>query len=133
MLYSEYINKAKGMVIEQDDDTKTWYLHPEWRFELYMSGMGNLKFAERDFRPDWSTIEDTLKLEVERRNAVQDKRNYVLNWLYDTLSSQVEPAILAEETDYIRNMMEYMKLNHDLETETKLKAGDFDGDEDLKK
>ena len=112
MLYSEYINKAKEITIERTDNG-VWYLIPEWKYILYRNEMAILKF--RDFKPDWYTIEDNLKLEVERRNKRDSNTKTVVDWAHGIISTNVEPAMLQEETDYIKNVMEYMKLNHSIE------------------
>ena len=112
MLYQEYIRKAKEVTIAQHDNG-LWYLIPEWKYMLTVNNLVNVKI--RDFRTNMIDIEDTLKLEVESRNAKESKRNAVINWIYDTITATVEPAILQEETDYIKNVMDYLKLNHELQ------------------
>ena len=54
-------------------------------------------------------------MEVEKRNAINSKKPVVINWLYDLITTQVEPAILQEETDYIKQVTEFMKTNHEMQ------------------
>lgn len=126
MLYSTFIKKAEELTIQQLENG-IWYLEPEWqdmiyRNILYKNNLNELDDLEDSYLDGWYTLEDILKLEVTKRNSVIDKRNDVINWLYNVITATIEPAILQEETDYIKNVVEYMKVNHGLET------GDSDGD-----
>lgn len=126
MLYSTFIKKAEELTIQQLDNG-IWYLEPEWqdiiyRNILYKNNLNELDDLEDSYLDGWYTLEDILKLEVAKRNSIIDKKNDVINWLYDVITATIEPAILQEETDYIKNVVEFMKVNHSLE------AGDSDGD-----
>lgn len=123
MLYSDFILKAKDLTIQQEDNGE-WYLEPEWQDMLYRNGLGELDNLEDSYLSGWYDVEDILKLEVERRNIRNSKKKYVIDWLYDVLTTTVEPAMLQEETDYIKQVIEFMKTNHSSE----LNTGDFDGD-----
>ena len=121
MTYATFIYKAKELTIQQLDNG-TWYLEPEWQDMLYREGLGELDDLEDSYLSGWYDVEDILKLEVERRNAKDNKKNEVINWLYDLITVTVEPAILQEENDFIKNMMDYIKVNHNLN------VADMDGD-----
>ena len=114
MLYTEFISKAKELVVVQNEDNGMWYLEPEWRIVLNTTGINPIKCT--DFKADWFMVEDNLKLEVERRNlANETKKQNIIDWLYETLTAAVEPAIMQEETDYIKQVVEFMKTNHEQE------------------
>ena len=108
MLLSEFMLKAIDATIEQADNG-LFYLNPMWRFIL------------EDNRLDWSDIsdnviddeevEDVLKLEVEKRNAVNSLKPYVVEWVHNIITASVEPAVMQEETDYLKNLTEYLKAN----------------------
>ena len=108
MLLSEFMLKAMDATIEQADNG-LFYLNPMWRFIL------------EDNRLDWSDIsdnviddeevEDVLKLEVEKRNAVNSLKPYVVEWVHNIITASVEPAVMQEETDYLKNLTEYLKAN----------------------
>ena len=68
-----------------------------------------------DYLTGWYDVEDILKLEVEKRNAENSKKEVVIDWLYDVITTTVEPAMLAEETDYIKQVVEFMRANHEAE------------------
>lgn len=127
MLYSNFILKAKNLTIQQLDNG-VWYLEPEWMDILYRNDLGILDDLEDSYLSGWYDVEDILKLEVDRRNARDSKKKEVIDWLYDLITTTVEPAMLQEETDYIKHVVEFMKTNHDLQ-----KSGDYDGDEILDK
>ena len=121
MNYADFINKAAELTITQADNG-LFYLEPLWQGILEDNEMSFAKTGKLSR----SEVLDTLKLEVERRNTINSKKNDVIEWVYDIISATVEPAILEEETNYIKNVMEYMKLNHELN-----KSGDYDGDENI--
>ena len=111
MLYSKFIYHAKEMTIQQLDNG-AWYLEPEWKDIICREIESDLDNVEDNFLTDWWDIEDALRLEVEKRNLQDSKKKEVIDWLYELITSQVEPAMLSEETDYIKNVVEFMKANH---------------------
>ena len=38
-----------------------------------------------------------------------------MNWLYELITAQIEPAMLEEEAQYIKQVTEFMKANHELQ------------------
>lgn len=135
MLYATYMQKAKEVCIDRFVESGKWYLEPDWRIILRDNQLNNFKL--QDSKIDWSIVEDVLKLEVEKRNARDNKLGYVADWLYDTLTSTVEPAMLSEETDLVKNMLELAKANRANEKQAEegqkekepSDTGDTDGDE----
>ena len=109
MLYVNYINKAAEATIIQADNG-LWYLEPLWREILYNEDLDISQIS--DAKVDWGGIFDVLQLEVKKRNTINDNKPYVMNWLYDLITATVEPAIMQEETDYIKQVVEFMKENH---------------------
>lgn len=118
MLYEKYILKAQELTIDKLDNG-VWYLEPRWKETLIRNNLDGLEEIDDYWIDDWKDVEDVLKLEVVRRNARDSKTNEVMNWLYDVISTTVEPAMLQEETDYIKNLVEYLKVNHDLQDKEK--------------
>ncbi len=110
MLYMEFINKAKELTIEQHENGM-WYLQPEWKYILYSNDLAVLKF--RDFRPDWYTVEDELKLEVEKRNSKDSKLNAVLEWVSGVVNTAIDPAMLEEENALVSDAISWMKMSHE--------------------
>lgn len=110
MLYSEFINKAKDLTIEQADNG-LFYLEPMWRNILFENKM-SLK-AISNAKTDWNDIASVLKLEVEKRNTINSKKPIVIDWLFELITAQIEPAMLQEETDFIKAVTDFTKANHE--------------------
>lgn len=109
MIYDTYINKAYELVLLQDEDNGIWYLDPNWLHVLYTNGLEIEKVSEEYIGKH--EVRDALKLEVERRNLhLNDKKQEVIDWLYDIITAKVEPQILQEETEYVAQMLEYLKF-----------------------
>lgn len=51
---------------------------------------------------------------MERRNKITDKTRFVIDWVFEVISSTIEPTMIQEENELMKNMMDYMKLNHEL-------------------
>lgn len=116
MWYPDFIRIAKENTISQADNGK-WYLEPEWRSIITDDNKQSIQFEGESNPRTIDQIEDSLKLEVERRNTSQDLSPMIMSWLYDVITTTVEPAVMKEETDYIKNVIDFMKLNHKIEEE----------------
>ena len=112
MLYSQFIYKAENLTIHQLDN-EVWYLEPELKDIICRNVIGNIDDIEDSFLSDWWDVENILRLEVDRRNSQDNKKNEVINWLYEIITSTIEPAILEEENEYIKNVIEYLKTNRE--------------------
>lgn len=113
MLYDVYINKAMAEVIVDDDDSSGYsYLDPHYRSILIEMNMEPDIIEDR--KVDWQWLREVLDLEVTRRNRVTDKSRFVADWLFSIITSTIDPAMISEENELMKNMMEYMKLNHEL-------------------
>ena len=109
MLYGEFINDAINLTITQSDNG-LYYLEPMWRIILIEN---DLRFDDvTDYEIDADIVKDALQLEVEKRNAINSNSPFIINWLFNIIAEQIEPAILSEETDYIKQVIEFMKANH---------------------
>lgn len=118
MLYIDFINKANDLTISQADNG-LFYLEPMWFQILKENELDKSDIS--DETASWENIYETLKLEVEKRNTINSKKPDILNWLYEIITAQVEPAMLQEETDYIKQVTEFMKTNHEKEDWEKFK------------
>lgn len=113
MLYDVYINKAKELVILQDEETGIWYLDPNWLHQLYTNGLEIEEISE-DYI-DFDTLGETFKLEVERRNLNrQSKKDAIIDWLYDIISNKVDPMIMQEQTEWMSEIIESMKFREEV-------------------
>jgi len=110
MLYIDFVNKAAALTITQADNG-LFYIEPTWRSILHNN---NLHFSSiSDLTADWNDIFNFLQLEVTKRNTISSKKPEVVNWLFDLITTQVDPAMLQEESDYIKQVTEFMKANHE--------------------
>ena len=114
MWYPDFINFAVKNAITQADNGK-WYLEPEWRLIINGDNVQSMQFEGESDPRTLDQIEDVLKLEVERRNISNDKTPYVMNWLHEIITTVIDPAVIQEETDYIKNVVEFMKANPGIE------------------
>lgn len=109
MIYSDYILKAKELVIAYNEEAMVYYLEPDWQTILHDNDLGDLE-SVKDMRIEgWYDLEDVLKLEVEKRNALNSKKNLVYNWLYDLFTSTIDPAMTDTENNMFLNMLEKTK------------------------
>ena len=109
MLYAEYIKKAKEITIVYDEDAVVWYLEPDWQTILYENELGNLEDIPDMRINGWYDLEDVLKLEVEKRNALMSRKNFVLEWIYNVITSVADPAIEESDGNFLQTMLEAVK------------------------
>ena len=113
MLYSQFMHEVMKLVIVDDDESSGYsYQGPHYR--VLMTDAGLLPENVTDHSIDWAYVAEVLKLEVERRNKVTDKSRFVADWLFDVITATIDPAMITEENELMKNMMDYMKLNHEL-------------------
>lgn len=108
MTYSEFIYKAKDLTIAQADNGM-WYLEPEWQDLISRNITCELDDLYDSYLSGWYDVEDILKLEVEKRNTINSKLNAVTDWMFDLITSTMDPAMLKEETEYMQHVVEFMK------------------------
>lgn len=99
MIYSDYILKAKELTIGYNEEAMVYYLEPEWQTILHDNNLGNLEDVKDMYIEGWYDLEDVLKLEVEKRNAITSKKNLVYDWIYNVISSSADPLLTDAEND----------------------------------
>ena len=113
MTYFEAMEAAIELTVVTDSISGMSYLEPNYRLLLKESGIS----LPND--KDGSELYELLHLEVEKRNAKLNRLQPVLDWLYDVMTTTVDPAVTQEENELIKNVMDYMKLNSDLKVKEK--------------
>ena len=109
MLYSKFIFNAKEKTIKQLENGM-WYLEPEWKDVICRDmEVKNVEDVKDGFLSDWWDVENILRLEVDKRNAQNNKLNYVVDWVYDILNEKVDPMMLNDEIELAKNMIESRK------------------------
>ncbi len=131
MIYAEYMMKAKDIAISFDDDSQTYYLEPEWKTYLYENELGDLDSVSGAYPLTWFDVEDVLRLEVERLNKKMSKINHVVDWVYDLISQNIDPMMMQEETEYVANVLEYLKFRAEHPSQT-FEEEPLPGDEKIK-
>lgn len=118
MLYSEYMDKVKSIALLTNENTGLTYIRPDYEYILAAS---ELKLEDvSDFENvTKSTVYRQLILERDMRNAQRDKTPAVMQWLYDVISTVVEPAIIEEQNKLIKDMLEYRKERNAIDDRTK--------------
>ena len=117
MLYSDYISKAKELTISYNEEAVVYYLEPDWQTILYENNMSDLESIPDIHIEGWYDLEDVLKLEVEKRNAISSKKNLVYDWLYSLITSTIDPAMIEEETNLVQSMIELSRTKNELSSE----------------
>ena len=108
MLYTEFINKAFDETIVEADNG-LFYLEPLWRNILYDNQLDIKDIS--DAKTDWNSVFAVLQLEVEKRNTINSNKPAVVDWIYNIITTQIDPTIMDEQNDYIKNVTEYLKAN----------------------
>jgi len=118
MLYSEYMDKVKEIALLTNENTGLTYIRPDYE---YILNAGELKLEDVSDFDDVSKeiVYRQLLLERDMRNAQQDKTPVVMQWLYDVISTVVEPAIIEEQNKLIQDMLAYRKERNAIDERTK--------------
>jgi len=118
MLYSEYMDKVKDMALIAHEDTGVTYVKPDYEYDL---ANAELKLENvTDFTNATSeTVYRQLILERDMRNAQHDKLPLVAQWVYDIISTVVEPAIVEEQNQLMKDMLAYRKERNAIDERTK--------------
>lgn len=111
MNYYDTVNKAIENTVVTDSETGVAYLEPRYRSVLEEM---NIHLPGHALPGDYKDQElwEILKLEVEKRNAKSDYLKPVLEWCYDTIFNQINPAVELGENELMKDMLEYMQLKN---------------------
>ena len=118
MLYSEYMDKVKAIALLTNENTGLTYIRPDYE---YILNHVNLSLGDvTDFENvSKLVVYNQLLLERDMRNAQTDKTAIVMQWLYDVITTVVEPAIVEEQNQLIKDMLEYRKERNAIDERTK--------------
>lgn len=114
MTREAFLNKAVELCIGCAEETGVYFIEPMWKDILIAEG------CQEDLdNPDNKDVFMVLDLAVKKANARTDRTKYVMDWLYDLLTTTIEPAALQEENELVKNVIDYMKLNNELKNKEK--------------
>lgn len=102
MNYYDAVNTAIDLVVETAFDTDQAYLEPRYRQVLREADI-----HLPDGLPD-EELYEILKLEVDKRNARNNKLYPVISWLYKSLAENIEPQMMEDETRLMQAVMSYL-------------------------
>lgn len=119
MLYSEYMDKVKSIALLTNENTGVTYVRPDYEYILAASSE---EFSLNDVTDYKGVTGDTvyrqLLLERDMRNAQNDKTPVVMQWLHDVITTVVEPTIVEEQNQLIKDMLEYRKERNAIDSRT---------------
>lgn len=112
MLYSEFMSEAIDLTIAEDDYSGLFVLDPHYKVKMIDAGLtpGDVT----DYPIDMQDVSEVLKLEVERLNATHSNSKYCVDFLAELISAVIQPGMIDQENELMKNMMDYMKLNSEL-------------------
>ena len=113
MTRAEYINEAVKLCVGKAEETGICFIEPLWE---------DIAAAELGDRPDDLSREqlfEILDLVAKKANAYADHTRFVMDWIYDLVAGNIDPALTQEENELMKNVMEYMKLNDKLKDKEK--------------
>lgn len=96
MTKAELVNELVETCIEQAP-SGIWYLTPMWRDAPVL----------QEYTGDLRELLEILRLTVDQRNAMDNKINYIIQWIADIVQPGVE-AMSDKEVELVNNMFAYM-------------------------
>ena len=113
MTYYDAVNQAIDLTVVTDEETGVSYLEPRYRSVLFDNDIGLPGHVlPGDYKDE--ELWEILKLEVEKRNAKHNVSHALSEWAYTILTQTVDPALVSEENDLMKNIMEYLQLNQEV-------------------
>lgn len=118
MLYKEYMDKVKEIALLTDEKTGLTFIRPDYEYALEVEAikMDDISDFETATR---AGVYRQLLLERDMRNAQQDKTPIVMQWIYDVISTVVEPAMVEEQNKLIADMLAYRKERNAIDERAK--------------
>lgn len=112
--YYSVVNKAIELCVETAEYSEVSFLQPRYREVLRENGLflGNEEDSQEE-------LYEILKLEVEKRNAENNRLMPLLTWADTVVNGLVTPAEEQEQNELIKNLLEYMKLNEQVKEREK--------------
>lgn len=94
---TEVLNGLIDTCIEQAP-SGVWYVTPMWRDSPILYG----------YDGDYAELLEVLKLTVDKKNAIDNQVNPILQWLYKLMTETVDPTLDEFETDLMHGALEYL-------------------------
>lgn len=110
MILSEYLSKAVDLTIGYGENGLC-YVEPLWRMILENNDMNITVITDADI--GWDYVFNVLSLTANKINTIHSTRPYVSNWLYEVISSKVDPAMVEKENEFVQKMVDFIKANQE--------------------
>ena len=118
MLYYEYMDKVKELALVTNEKNGLTYIRPDYEYLLETSGLSLDDVTDFE-KASGTVVYRQLLLERDMRNAQNNISPVVMQWLYDVISTVVEPAIVEQQNQLIKDMLEYQKEKNAIDERTK--------------
>jgi hypothetical protein len=111
------MDKVKEIALITSEKNGLTYIRPDYEYILAASGLSvddvtDFEDATRN------VVHRQLILERDMRNAQNDISPIVMKWLYDVINTVVEPAIVEQQNELIKDMLAYRKEKNAIDTRT---------------
>lgn len=123
MSFYSLMDQIFASCLQQANDDGEWYISPYWKYHIADGWSENyIKFTDAlsDYNYSIDDCKDALQLQVKKRNAELGKEIQVSKWIYSILQSSMDSVMLQQETDYMKNVVDYMQLNDKLKEKQKV-------------
>lgn len=118
MLYYEYMDKVKELALVTSEKNGLTYIRPDYEYLLETSGLSLDDVTDFE-KASGTVVYRQLLLERDMRNAQNNISPVVMQWLYDVISTVVEPAIVEQQNQLIKDMLAYQKEKNAIDERTK--------------
>ena len=117
MNYYDIINQAIELVVV-DAGNGLSFLEPRYKEALRIAGLLD---HEEVIAPE--ELFEAVKLEVEKRNTINNQMNIIAAWIAKTIETVIDPAITQEENELMKNLLAYLERDKQVkEKEEELQA-----------
>jgi hypothetical protein len=111
------MDKVKEIALITSEKNGLTYIRPDYEYilaasELSLDDVTDFEDATRNI------VHRQLILERDMRNAQNDISPIVMKWLYDVINTVVEPAIVEQQNELIKDMLAYRKEKNAIDTRT---------------
>lgn len=125
MKFVDYISLIMDFALEEDETSKMCFIKPLYQFYVAMAKLDiddkeNCEIEIEDFpRATMEFVHRQIELERDRRNALINKTNVVMNWLCDMMTTTIKPAVLDEQNEMLKDLVEYRRQKNAIDDRTK--------------
>lgn len=109
MTRSLFFQRAIEDCIAVDENSGIAYVEP-----LYVDILESEGFSDELAMYGEQETLQVLELAAKKANAKSDHTRAVVDMIYDLLTNTVEPEVVEQQNDLMKNVVEYMQLNQSL-------------------